>query len=385
MGFGEILKKTALGTVKVAGSAVLGAVGIASTVVEEMGAAAGVDFVADIGHGLKSASFNGVREMWGQESKEYDHRTGEVMLRNIERSQQAAEQAIKRKEQELKDEEEQIKRAQDYYDEEQEEKYKEIRKKIDKPLTAEQIMKDLEKNKEKQEKVLQMKDKLKESEEKAEEIRKRINDNKLEKMYQHTDEIRAHVNDKKTMYASTDNSQKKNIKEEYANAPKVKGQRGHLGIAFLFSCPGQVEMNEGHVCAGMTGENLNVLLEYLNQARGDLFKSPSKEDYTITNASDRVHYMELTGDTEASILEISLPENLSRLEREIGSCKYLICMGSKAATAASKIHSSSQKIIRSEHLSNMHLNRAYYSDEESPEERRKSRVGKVAEKILQQL
>lgn len=47
--------------------------------------------VSGVGHGLKSASFNGVQKMWGKEPIEHKHRTGEVLTRKVEMSRQSVE------------------------------------------------------------------------------------------------------------------------------------------------------------------------------------------------------------------------------------------------------------------------------------------------------
>lgn len=97
----------------------------------------------------------------------------------------------------------------------------------------------------------------------------------------------------------------------------VKYQQGYIDVAFVFSCPGRIEEKCNHVCAGATGDNLQILVDYLHQHIPDKFPSSSKDDYYITNASDKVHYMDLTGDTEASIEEIMEPQNLQRLKKEL--------------------------------------------------------------------
>lgn len=168
------------------------------------------------------------------------------------------------------------------------------------------------------------------------------------------------------------------------NISKVQGQRGSGPVAFVFSCPGQQEKLANQVCAGTTGRNLDVLLEYCNKKRPDVFQSASRHTYTITNASERVHYPSLTGDTEPSNAEIALSENLSRLKGELSGKRYIICMGAKAYQAVS-LANVNGKVVRSEHLSNMHLNRIYSSGSSTPEGRRKSRVEIVGDKILQQV
>jgi hypothetical protein len=72
MGIKTFVKKTTVGTGKVLGSVFLGSVGTVSTIVEYVGAGSNNEVVEKIGHSLKSASFNGVRKLWGKESIEFD-------------------------------------------------------------------------------------------------------------------------------------------------------------------------------------------------------------------------------------------------------------------------------------------------------------------------
>lgn len=91
MGIGKLIKNATVGTAKIAGSAVLGTIGVASTIVEGLGAGSNITVLEDMGHGLKSASFNGVRKIWGKDKKEFDHSAGDVGRRKADeiRSQEA--------------------------------------------------------------------------------------------------------------------------------------------------------------------------------------------------------------------------------------------------------------------------------------------------------
>lgn len=101
MSIGKIIKNVAIGTAKIAGSAVLGAVGTASTVVEYFGAGSNIELLEEMGHGLKSASFNGVRQIWGAESIEYDHSAGDAGRRRAGEIQKEHERIIARAEREI--------------------------------------------------------------------------------------------------------------------------------------------------------------------------------------------------------------------------------------------------------------------------------------------
>lgn len=154
-------------------------------------------------------------------------------------------------------------------------------------------------------------------------------------------------------------------------------------IAFVFSCPGREEELANHVCAGITGRNLNELLWYLNGKRSDVFQHSVKERYTITNASDRVHYPALTDDSEASLTEIMQPNNLERLRADLSYSNIVICMGNKALLAV-KATGTNKKIIMGEHLSFSNLNRHIPSDKGTSAERSKDRIHKIGDMILEQ-
>ena len=156
--------------------------------------------------------------------------------------------------------------------------------------------------------------------------------------------------------------------------------------AFVFSCPGQTEMRLGTVCAGTTGVNLSMVLEYCYEKRPDIFPSPSKSDYLITNASDIVHYMEATKDTEADDDEILDKDNLNRLRSELSNKSTIICMGERAATAVRNARIGGRVVYFDHHLSNQKLNRTYSNDmfdeNMTAEERRQARIKLVAESLL---
>ena len=177
---------------------------------------------------------------------------------------------------------------------------------------------------------------------------------------------------------------KKDLSSIYISSPKVPAQVGSTSVAFVFSCPGQKEQLANQVCYGATGENLQHLITYCHSKRPDIFVSPTKSDYTITNASDRVHYAALTHDTEASYEEIGLPENLDRLRNDLIGIDFVICMGDRANYAVYNAGISA-KFIKGEHLSAMHLNRVYISTAETSASRRVDRITQVADKILAQI
>src|SRR3712207_3707555 len=80
--------------------------------------------------------------------------------------------------------------------------------------------------------------------------------------------------------------------------------RPDVPVAFLLSAPGSKEQLHGRPAAGTTGNNLDVVIRYLNRARSDLFPSLQRYDYTITNAVDQVRFAAATGRSEATEDEI---------------------------------------------------------------------------------
>lgn len=323
MGIGKLAKKAIVGTAKVAGTAVLGSVGIASTVVEALGAGSNIELLEAMGHGLKSASFNGVRSMWGAEKTEYSHSAGDTGRRMAANIRQRQEEILSAREKELN----------------------------------------------------QYESKLQEAEASGA-ISKKVINEKRASIANARDNL-----DSATARVRGTNQASKASPHEIVRVPS---QIGTTGLAFVFSCPGSKEESAGHVCAGNTGENLQILIDYCANLRPDVFVSAQKGDYTISNASDIVHYQALTGDTEASYTEISDPSNLERIRRDLAGCHTIICMGAKASYAVrhAKVLG---KIIQGAHLSASNLNRNYNVEGDSPEERNKARVGIIGDRILRQL
>ena len=101
MGVGKFFGKAVIGIAKTAGTVVLGTFGAASTVVEYLGAGSNIEILEAVGHGIKSASFNGVRKMWGAEEKEYDHSIGDAGRRKADEIQNEKERILTQKEIEL--------------------------------------------------------------------------------------------------------------------------------------------------------------------------------------------------------------------------------------------------------------------------------------------
>lgn len=135
--------------------------------------------------------------------------------------------------------------------------------------------------------------------------------------------------------------------------------------AFVFSCPGQEELKSGRLVNGQTGRNLDGVLEILNKKYPEIFHSADRYDYRITNSSDIVHYKAHDGRSEPKIQEITDPQNLERLRRDIEGYSYVITFGRSAQSAVSAAigdNENSIKLIYSRHLSFLSLNSTIHTD-----------------------
>lgn len=105
-------------------------------------------------------------------------------------------------------------------------------------------------------------------------------------------------------------------------------------VAFMFACPGQKEQQAGKVVAGVTGKNLNKLLEILSKSEDEkiraLFPSTDRYDYLITNSSDKIHYPAYDSTSLPKKSEYSDDANLNRLYNELDHIEYVIAFGAQA-------------------------------------------------------
>jgi hypothetical protein len=126
--------------------------------------------------------------------------------------------------------------------------------------------------------------------------------------------------------------------------PGIKKQ-----VAFVFSCPGRHEEHLKRPAAKMTGKNLEILIDILNENK--VF--PGKityEDITITNAWDRIEYEEKTGRSEADKKEILGEDNVNRLACELSEIEdYTICCGDRAFMAVKDLKLTC-RVIKIRHL-----------------------------------
>jgi hypothetical protein len=102
---------------------------------------------------------------------------------------------------------------------------------------------------------------------------------------------------------------------------------------FVFICPGRFEAARGYPCAAGTGANLERALPRLHEFTPELFPSPSRAGYVITNSWDRVEYQALTGRSVPTEAEVLAPANLERLQAEIAPLRVVVACGSHAHAA----------------------------------------------------
>ena len=166
----------------------------------------------------------------------------------------------------------------------------------------------------------------------------------------------------------------------------------HTKVCFVFSCPGQQEMLEDKLCAGQTGDNLNLLLSILNKMNSTIFPYLSKSEYDILNATPVVHFKKLDGKTEGTKKEIN--ENIPVVETYIKSnpnLKYAIFCGNKAKLLIDSFRKKKIIVISINHLGFQSVNQINKDSSgkiineetyENPEERTKARIEKIANDII---
>lgn len=158
-------------------------------------------------------------------------------------------------------------------------------------------------------------------------------------------------------------------------------------IAFVFSCPGQEEMNAKRPVNGITGANLEILLGILKENKF-IEDFQSRYDFRITNAFSKVLFKEKDQRTEATLSEIYEPKNIKRLYTELEDISdVIICFGRKALKAVQRVnktqpHRLKPHIISSCHLGLSSLNRVKVNEEGSKATR--ARLTLVANNIISQ-
>jgi uracil-DNA glycosylase len=143
-----------------------------------------------------------------------------------------------------------------------------------------------------------------------------------------------------------------------ATASYEKGSK--LEIAFVFSCPGKEEEEQGKPAARNTGKNLKDLLLILRRDYG--LTEFQRGWITIANSWPIVEYEEKTGRSEATLPEVMAASNLDRLAEDIVDVtRYVICCGDNALASVSGLREANRltenlKVIQVKHLGNRGLN-----------------------------
>ena len=128
---------------------------------------------------------------------------------------------------------------------------------------------------------------------------------------------------------------------------------------FVFICPGRFEASRGYPCAAGTGANLGRVLVELHVRRPDLFRSPTRSSYVITNSWDKVEYPALTGRSVPTEAEVLAPESLARLQSEVDHLGVIVACGAQAHAAVRMLAASGTlgaRVAYGRHLSQRAVN-----------------------------
>ncbi len=102
------------------------------------------------------------------------------------------------------------------------------------------------------------------------------------------------------------------------------------GVGFVFICPGRYEEKQGRPCAGQTGVMLEAALPLLFAKRPQIFPSPERDHYLITNAWPTVEYKGKTMRSVPLKSYIMLEQNIERLYHELKGLQYIVACGKLA-------------------------------------------------------
>ncbi len=168
-----------------------------------------------------------------------------------------------------------------------------------------------------------------------------------------------------------------------ANCPAHRpGDAPEVRTAFLASCPGRLEEQAGRPLAGQSGRNLRAALPSLRAQFGpEWFPSLVLDDYTLTNAWDRVEYPALTGRSEATSAEVLAPENIAAVRARTvdAGLVRIVALGARARTVAQRI--GAPEILAGPHPSPLHVNTRYKSDRADAEARSLHRLEQWAARL----
>lgn len=177
-------------------------------------------------------------------------------------------------------------------------------------------------------------------------------------------------------------------------------------IVFVFSCPGQKELNKGRPVTGDTGKNLEKLLNELEEdfLKKVLYESTfmqwkefDSEDkryfFRITNTTEEVLFYAQNKKTEEknkSVIEL----NLERLYSQVKNADWIFCFGKNAEYAINSLkengYLSNSKILKTIHLSMRNLNVQIQKDinglviKKGEEKNTEKRIQVVAQELIDQ-
>ncbi|MGM0420990.1 MAG: hypothetical protein ACQEQG_08310 [Bacillota bacterium] len=171
-----------------------------------------------------------------------------------------------------------------------------------------------------------------------------------------------------------------------------QGESG-VKVGFVLSAPGRAEEENQRPAAGVTGDNLAIVVEYLQEHYPEIFPYTDIYSYTITNAVSEIHHVAKTGDTEGKDSSIVKTSNVERVYTEVADLDHLIFFGNKAQKliVPLKKRGFDGNCYLARHLSLQSLNQVSIDLEgnritgKDGAERREKRARVVAEKIKRQI
>jgi len=152
-------------------------------------------------------------------------------------------------------------------------------------------------------------------------------------------------------------------------------------IAFVFSCPGRLEKNNCFPVSGATGKAFDVLLNLLKEKGIIKENFYCRYDFRIANATENIEYEKGTGKSQANDSEVIKDENIQRLFNQIKNYDRIICFGTKAKLAVSKMKNK----LKNQHISYVrHLSTQAFINEKGIDKTSDGRARFVYNQILTQ-
>ena len=165
---------------------------------------------------------------------------------------------------------------------------------------------------------------------------------------------------------------------------------GRIPVAFVFSAPGNDEVNFGRPVAGTTGENLDKALACLSMLAPSIFSSSTRYDYRITNAFSEPRAENIgDGRTEAKRSEILTTSNIQRFQKDIAGCHLIVLCGERAQYLLSTLEGKNICVAQAVHIGNKRLNSKFKLlnnwNKLTPTDRRHERIRLWANQLLQDI